>query len=415
MSYSDTQACSVLLPAARVGFFAKDPNTAETARAIAEDWRFARVQMDVYDGHLDEAIEIYKEKEAPNLLVVQSDTVDEEFTNKLEELSSQCEEGTNAIVVGPQNDVDLYRRLIEMGISDYLVHPTSKDDLANAMAKVLIDQLGVTGSHLIAYIGSKGGVGTSNIAQAGACLVAEVLHEKTLFLDVAGGWTVNPVGLDYEPVASMAEALEALEKNDKEALERIIIKKTDHLSVLATGADAMLAEAPAPEGLEKLVDSLMVTYPVIVADLSHSDPLMKKTLVGRASQINVVSTASLPALRLARTLMNEIKDARGGNDDGVEFILNKTGKSPATEANEKDVSEAIGKSVSANISFQPKLFMGAESEGRFVCDEKAGQDILYPTLLPLLQKVLGRKGSVDIGASKKAGIVDALSGLLKKG
>src|SRR5262249_39068953 len=153
--------------------YSRDRETLEAARNLINDWRFARVEIAVEEGDVDIAAAAYKEIASPDLVIVQTETIDEAFAKKLEELGAQCSEGTAAIVIGPVNDVYLYRRMIDMGISDYLVRPVKTDILADVIAKSLIERIGVTDSRLIAFVGAKGGVGTSALAQAAAWGVSE--------------------------------------------------------------------------------------------------------------------------------------------------------------------------------------------------------------------------------------------------
>ena len=130
MSVSDhNQATSILLPPAGVAVFSNDGDSVVAAEALAADWRFARVDVQVHAGGVDEAIGVYAEQDSPELLIVQTDVIDDGFTAKLEQLAGSCTEGTAAIVIGPDNDVNLYRKLIDMGVSDYLVRPLQADVL----------------------------------------------------------------------------------------------------------------------------------------------------------------------------------------------------------------------------------------------------------------------------------------------
>jgi pilus assembly protein CpaE len=141
--------------------------------------------------------------------------MDESFMAKLEELASHCDEGTAAVIIGPVNDVYLYRQMIDMGISDYLVKPISSDVMAEVCAKTLIEKIGVKGSRLIAYIGAKGGVGTSLLGQTAALGVSQFMDQKTFLLDTCGGWSTLSVGLGFEPSTTLVEAARATDAQQR--------------------------------------------------------------------------------------------------------------------------------------------------------------------------------------------------------
>ncbi|MGB0720695.1 MAG: AAA family ATPase, partial [Bdellovibrionales bacterium] len=331
----------VLLPGSRVAVFSTDQETLDAAASLAEDWRFARVGLETHKGGVDDAIDVYRAHESPDLLIVQTDTVDDDFSKKLEDLAAQCDEGTAAIVIGPVNDVYLYRRMIDMGISDYLVRPVEPTVLADVIARALVDRLGVSDSQLVAVIGAKGGVGASTIAQGLACCAADLAQQKTVLLDICGGRSTLNVGLGFEPTTTLAEAVRVAEKRDDEALKRMLHAVSDKLSVLASGGDMMLERVISPAQIEALIDVFMAAYPVVVVDLSQAEPELARAVLVRANRIIVTATPGLPALRQSRALIHEIKTARGNQDGGIDFVINMQGLAGPHEIAKKDIETAM--------------------------------------------------------------------------
>jgi pilus assembly protein CpaE len=414
MSEGVSQATSILLPASSIAVYSKDSATLEAARNLENDWRFARVEIYTEEGHVQTAIENYQEAHSPDLILIQTDTIDSGFTDKLGELASFCEEGTSAIVIGPDNDVNLYRRLIDMGVSDYLVRPINSAMLGEVVAKSLIEKVGATGSRLIAFLGAKGGVGASILAEATACGAADILGQKTLLLDTAGGWSTFSVGMGFEPATTMAQAVRAAQAGDQDGLKRMLHKVSDKLSVLATGSESMLDKPVDPEQLEHLIDVLMVEYPVVIADLSQSAEQLQRAMVARANQIMLVSAPTLPSLRLARTLMHEVKSVRGGQNEGIELIINMQGMSAGSEVSNTDIEAAMECKPSAFLPFDPKMFLANENESRKLTDDKNARALIEKTLMPIISKVLDLDTKVDKGAEKaKGGILDGFLGKLK--
>ncbi len=413
MGEAFNQGTAILLPAATVAVYSRDQETLKAAREAAGDWRFARVEIIILDGGVETAIETYQKTRSHDVVIVQTDTTDEAFAKKLEELGAQCSEGTAAIVIGPVNDVYLYRRMIDMGISDYLVRPVKTDIFSDVIAKALVERLGVGGSRLIAFIGAKGGVGTSALAHAAAWGVSEMLGQKTMLLDSAGGWSTASVGLGFEPSATLAEAARAASNNDEDSIKRMLFRASDKLSVLASGSDAMLEAPIEPEQLEQLLNMLMATYPVVIVDLSHGAENLANTVIAKASQVIVVSSLSLPSLRLARSLMQEIKEHRGGSDNGVEMIVNMQGLAGKNEITKKDAEQAMEFKISSMIAFDPALFYGLESQGKKITGDPRGTDLVRKIILPLMQKVItGNAENSAAGTKEKSGL---LGGLLGKG
>jgi len=410
-----TTETSILLPSAAVDLFIQDKKTAEAARNLSQDWRFARVEINVHEGNVEQALELYQANASPDLMIVETETTDESFIGRLEALSGYCDEKTNAVVIGPVNDVNLYRSLTSMGVSDYLVRPVPEETLSEVIAKILIEKLGASGSRLIAVAGAKGGVGVSSLTQVLAYGLSENLGQKTFLMDAAGGWSSLSVGMGFDPAATMQEAVRAANNRDEDTLKRMLFKANDKLSVLATGADSLLDPVVSADQYEELLDMIMATYPVVLVDLSSSDPSLKKTVINRAHELIVVTMPTLTSLRSARSFLQEIKTLRGNDQSNIDLILNKKGIGGNKDVPEKDIAEALDITPSAVIPFDPKLFIGCENGGVKISEDKAGADVVE-TMLPLAGKVVSasaEKEQVD-GSESKSGVLGQLLGKLKK-
>jgi pilus assembly protein CpaE len=407
---------SVLLPAARVNLFARNKDTVEAFRALQKDWRFARVTLDVSEGSVTEAATFYESYESPELVIVETDTIDGSFVEQLEILASNCAQGTSAIVIGPVNDVNLYRRLVAMGVNDYLVRPVTTHSLANDIGKSLITKMGAAGSHLIAVIGAKGGVGVSALTIGMAWGVSESLGQKTIILDAAGSSSSLSVGLDTEPVATLADAVKAVAGNKVDQITRMIHKSSERLFVLSSGGDAMLDNGVDAERYEGLLDYLMGIYPVVLVDLSSSSPAVRRAVLAKAQETIVVTTPTLPSLRAARTLMGEISQLRGGGKDdrGVDLVVNMVGISGKHEVPKSHIEKALEHKPAAIIAFAPDLFLKTEGEAKRLNTEKDGAAIVAD-LVALAQKTVPKIGNdAEAATEEKSGGLGGLLGKLKK-
>ena len=407
-THNTQQGPSVLLPASRVVVFSYDQETLQTAQNIQADWRFARVGIETHEGDVEAAISYFSQNSSSDLVIIQTDTIDGGFGDRLGGLAEHCDEGTSAVVIGPDNDVNLYRQLIDMGVSDYLVRPVAQDVLAEVISKSLIEKLGVMGSELIAVLGGKGGVGASIVSEALACGVADIAGQKILLLDTAGGWSSLAVGLGFEPSTTLAEAAKAAEAGDEDSLSRMLHSASEHLSVLATGGDVMLDHTIDPAQLETLIDRVMARYPYVIADLSQSPEVLQKTVISRASKILIVSTPTLPALRLSRSLVHEIKDLRGDSEAGIDLLINMQGMAAKNELKKADIEAAMEMKVSGFLPFNAPAFLGNESESKKLTEDKEARAMIETVLLPLLDV------GADSAASKSADDGGLLGGLMSK-
>ncbi len=402
MSEAEYQATDILLPSARVFIFSNEEKTLSASDDMADDWRFARVDVEIHNGDVLTAIETFKEQSSPDLLIVQTDEIDDKFTSSLEELSSYCEEGTSAIIIGPVNDVYLYRKLIEMGVSDYLVRPIESEVLRGVIAKALVNNLGMSDSRLISFVGAKGGVGTSTLTQIAAWNAAKTLGQKTLLMDASGGWSSLSVGAGFDPAATLHEVAAAVDAGNEDALERMFYGASDKLRILSSGADAMLDTGVSAAQYEAILDNLMVKIPLVFVDLSAAEPHLKKAVISRSHHTILVTSPSVTSLRFCRALIKELSAVRGGQTDDFSLVLNMQGMSKAHEIDRAAIAEALEMSPSLVLDYIPALFMKYESDVEKMLSDKNGE-ALSRVFLPLLKKVIAIDG-VEENEGKEGGL-----------
>lgn len=405
----------ILLPEADIAVFSQDPHTLETAKNLSKDWRFARVLIHTIEGNVETACTHFETAPSPDLIILQTENMDESLTEDLENLAEFCHEDTAAIIIGPVNDVTLYRKLIDMGVSDYLVKPVDEKVLGDVIAKTLIERLGVTDSRLIAFTGAKGGVGTTVLSEAAAHLTADILGQKTILLDLAGGRSTLGVGMGFDPATTLHETAKAALNHDEDNLVRMLHKSGEKLDVIAGGGDSALEPFISREHAESLIDFLMSKYPVVIADLSGTSPELAKAVLGRAHHIMLISTPQVPALRLTRALLQDLKDLRGGQTGSVDMIINMSKAAPAGEIPKKDIEEAVGLKVETEIPFLPKVFMQAESESKPAASIKEGAQIIEATLKPLLARIIKANEATEDKKEAQSNVFGYIKSVFKGG
>jgi pilus assembly protein CpaE len=381
---------SILLPSSRVDFYAQDEDTAATALKLATDWRFARVGMEVNRSGIEAAIAKYTQTPSPELIIIETSDISESFIAQLGSLAGVCAEGTDAVVIGPTNDVHLYRSLIGMGVKDYLVRPLAEQDLVSVIAKALVEKRGLSNARLVAVVGGKGGVGATAIAQILAWLIAENLKQKTLLMDVAGSNSTLGISYGVEPSTSFSEAVRIGASGTEDDMKRIVQSVGEHLSLLVCGGEPILSARPDSDAVETLINRILQKYPVVVMDLSGASRAVQKRILGLASEVVLVTTPLLSALRNTRTYMGEIKSVRTSLKE-VDLVVNMRGMAGSEEVQLKDIQSVLGMEATATIPYAPKIFAGSEASGKPV-----GQDKSARALMQSLDKIASRSAAVDM-------------------
>lgn len=359
-----------LLPPAKIHLFSDDLETLSLFDSLNDDWRFGRIHLAIRGNNLDDAIDYYSRRKSPTLIIVQSETTSEAFQKRLEDLAGACDEGTAAIVVGPVNDVQLYRHLTNVGISDYLVYPLDKEDLVEAIATALQEIIGAVDSHLLALVGVKGGVGTTCVASMMADILSEKYQQKTLLMDAAGANSTLWNNFSFTPSGSLIEAALAVADQDMETFDRLIVKDADYLHILNSGTENILDKPVAVEAYEMLLDYCLSVYPNVIVDTSGAPVAIKKVVLARANSVGIVTTPRVPDLSLTKLMMKAIASIPGGHNKKPSVLLNKTGSAKNLDIGASDLKEALKIDDLTELPWDATLFAGAENSGEPLSSQK---------------------------------------------
>ena len=362
-SMAQTNKVDSLLPPAKIHLFSDDLETLNLFHGMGEDWRFGRVSMGIRGDDLDQAIDHYSRRKSPTLVIIQTDTTNDVFQSRLADLADVCDEGTAAIIIGPVNDVQLYRHLTNIGISDYLVAPVASEDLINAIASSLQNIVGSVDSHLMSFIGVKGGVGTTCVSAIAAECMANHFTAKTLILDAAGANSTLWNHFEFSPSGTLIEAARAVVDHDMDALDRLFIKKSDYLTALNIGAENILDNTIATEAFEILLDHCLSIFPYVVMDLSSASQKIKRLCLTRSNSIKIVSTPRVPDLSLTKMMLKEIGDMPGSDSRKPSLIINKINRAKANDVASKDVKETFLDQAIIEFPWDGDLFSNAENNG----------------------------------------------------
>ncbi len=405
----------ILLPRSAIHFFVSDKATEKMASELELDWRFSRIGVDVMEGNVSEAIAFYQDKPSPDLLIIETETIDKSFTDMLDDLAGVCMAHTSVIFIGPVNDIPLYRKLIDMGVTDYVVRPIKTEDMITIIANTLIDKLGTSESRFIPVLGAKGGVGTSAIAELMGFLMADKVKEKTVLMDGAGGWGALRISFGINPVMQQVEAVGVATNSTQEEVEQLLYPVSERLKVMACGGDPLLGVTMNGVEMEALVNRFMRTNPVVIADLSNAQSEAKYIAIARAHHIVLVTTPFVTSLRNSRRIIKEITDLRGGSGSiPVSLVVNMQGAAPGAEVPVKDIEETLGIKPTAIIPFNPKLFNSIIAGDKKLIQTKDGVKILE-SLNPIAKAIWGdyeQRGKNSKSAG--SGGLNSLKGLFKK-
>ena len=95
---------------------------------MASSPKLGRCNIATHSGGMDKAIDQLSKFPSPELLIIEIDFPKEVIFQKLEILSTVFNSDSKILIIGNDNDIDLYRKLRALGINEYLFMPETADD-----------------------------------------------------------------------------------------------------------------------------------------------------------------------------------------------------------------------------------------------------------------------------------------------
>jgi pilus assembly protein CpaE len=376
------------VPRISIAAFVEFPDTGAALQRAGSDRRLAKAHLNVQLGGINAAVEHFHGQVTPNLLVVETRLNGQAALEELDRLAEVCDPTTKVIVVGRVNDVELYRELMRRGASEYLVAPLNPLHLIEVISGLYLDPDAAPIGRVVAFVGARGGAGSSTLSHNVGWCIAEELRINTTIVDL--DLPFGTTGLDFndEPSQGVADALSAPERLDDVLLDRLLVKRGEHLSIFASAA-LIDREYDAPvDAFESVLDAVRQSTPCVIVDIPHVwTPWVKAALIA-ADDIVIVATPDLASLRNAKNIVELVRAARP-NDTPPRLVINQVGVAKRPEIPAKDFAETIGLEPALIMAFEPALFGQAANNGQMI-NELAPKSVVAVGIRRLAELVTGR-------------------------
>lgn len=358
------------VPRVTIDIFCDMPDTSSAVQKASEDRRLAKAHMSVHMGGVPTAIKNYQEEATPNLVIIENRGKAEELFAQLGALADVCDAGTKVIVIGHLNDISVYREMIRQGVNEYLVAPLNPLQIIESISRLYVNPDAPPIGRSVAFMGAKGGVGSSTIAHNVAWAVAEKLKEDTTIVDF--DLPFGTAGLDFnqDPLQGVADALASPERLDDVMLDRLLVKCTERLSLFAAPGILNRDFVNDAEAYENVLEIVRETVPCAIVDLPHTWTAWSKKILLGADEIVITATPDLASLRNAKNLIDLAKAERP-NDPMPSIVLNQVGMPKRPEIPIKDFAEALEIGPTLVLPFNPALFGAAANNGQMIGELEA--------------------------------------------
>jgi pilus assembly protein CpaE len=362
-------------------------------RAIA-DRRMSRAHATMHPGGIAAAVDLYRHASSPNLVVIESRAAVADLHAQLDALADVCQSGTKAIVIGYDNDVAIYRELLVRGVSEYLVAPVDPISIIAAISRLYLDAGASKLGRSFAFIGAKGGVGSSTIAHNVASTIARAYGRDVILADLDLPFGSASLGFNLDPTKGIAEALDDTSRLDDALLERLLTKCEDRLSVLTAPATLLQCYDMEESSFEPVIDLAQSNVPFVVLDVPHVwTSWVKKTLLA-ADEVVIIAVPDLVSLRNAKNLVDLLKRERP-NDAPPKLVLNQIGVPKRSEIKPDKFAAAIQIEPIACIPFEPSTVSTAANNSQMIADvsAKSAVSLSFPKIVQAITGLTSAKTS----------------------
>ncbi len=206
----------------------------------------------------------------------------------------------------------LYKAL-RLGAKECFSFPIKEEEFREAVGRILsrgaIRERLKKATRVVAFLGCKGGVGTSFLVTNVARLLAQAQQGRTLVVDLDLRYAELSYFFDIRPQHTLHEMIQNLAKLDSFYFQNIVHSYNEQLYLLPAPDRLEEGEAVTPAHLEKIlhfiVDNLGFRW--VLLDCCHQIDEITLKALEMADDLVLVSSQSVPALSNARKVTEVLK------------------------------------------------------------------------------------------------------------
>jgi pilus assembly protein CpaE len=260
-------------------------------------------------------------------LVTDISGIDDPFA-ELDRLASVCPPDVKVALIGESREINFYREIMELGLTEYLPKPLTRDMVLDQLRPKLLGDVASgqadRGGHVISICGAQGGAGATSIAINLALQLAETTKAKVALLDLhlQGGETAVMLGV--RPGPGLRIALENPMRADTLFLERAAIDVNERVSLISADEDLDAQLDITEAGVRHVLGLLRQRFNYIVVDIPVPFPSSIHPVITLSRHVLVLLEAEVTGLRNAHALRAAVTNIAG--KDRVFTLLNRANR-----------------------------------------------------------------------------------------
>lgn len=306
------------------------------------------------------------------------------------------------VAVTAQLDTAMMLEAIRAGVNEFLTDPVREADLQQALARVSTLRRSPLDSKMFAFIGAKGGVGTTTVASNVASALAQDKTLRVLMIDLHPAYGDAALFFAAEPRFSVLDALENTHRLDEAYLRGLVVRTSAGLDLLASSDRSVVGSIDAHR-IRTLLEFVSRQYTHVVLDVPRSDPAALDALE-MSTKIVIVAQQELSTVRGAARMATTLRQRYG--KDRVQVVVSRyDSASPIADA---DVARVTGVAIQHHFPSDYRLAVDALNRGRPLV--VANHSKLAGSLIGFARSLAGAHLQAEKPAPKQAGLLGRLTG-----
>lgn len=379
------------IPRISIQAFCETSAIAEAMQIAAEDRRLSKAHVSVHLGGAPAAVAHYRESPTPNLILIESMMSRAEMLGELDQLAESCDSGTKVVIVGHVNDVVLYRELLKRGVSDYLIAPVTPIQIMECLSNLYNSADSAPVGSVLAFVGAKGGVGSSTVCHNAAWVMSELLKTNVVIADLDLPFGTAGLNFDKDPVQGIADAIGSPERLDEMLLDRLLTKCSEHLSLFAAPGALDREWDVSADSCDLVLDVVRQNVPYVAVDLPHVWTSWSKRILLGADDVVITVSPDIANLRNAKNIVDLLRQGRS-NDRPPFLVVNMLNTPKRPEIPVAELAKALDLQPTVVIEFDAETFGQAANNGQMI-EEMSTKAKATGQFRELALKLAGRQPS----------------------
>jgi pilus assembly protein CpaE len=309
---------------------------------------------------------------------------------------------TGVVIVASKLDPGLMLEAMRAGVNELVADPVTRADLRAAIDRVMEARpTAAAPGQVFAFIGAKGGVGTTTVAVNVATALAKVHPGGTLLIDLHQAYGDAALFLGAEPRFSIVDALENTHRLDEAFFRGLVLRTKAGPELLASSERATVPAADV-QRVRALIEFAARHYRYTILDVPRSDSAMLDALE-HATTITIVANQDLATVRAGSRMAATLRQRYG--KDRVNVVISRY--DAQSEIGQSDMERVLGASIRQLFPSNYRLAVEALNTGRPLVVENHNK--LASSLIGFARGLAGVATEKKSEPSKSGGLFGLLS------